>query len=148
MESVLQDEIRNHLSTFKLTIDSQHGFTERKSCLTNLLLFLQDVTTAIDNGNPLDAIYLDFSKAFDKVAHIRHCKKVEAHDITGNIKNWIPDWLSNRTQKVVLDGIASVDKPVKSRVPQGSVLGPILFVIFISHVDKSILSMLKKFADD
>lgn len=148
MESVLRDEIRNHLNRNKLIIESQHGFTEGRSCLTNLLLFLEDVTSAIDNGNPLDTVYLDFSKAFDKVPHLRLCRKIEAHGISGCVKNWIQNWLSNRTQRVVLDGIASSDQPVKSGVPQGSVLGPILFVIFINDIDTCIQSKLKKIADD
>ena len=71
LESILRDNIVNHLNTHTLLLKSQHGFTKRKSCLTNLLSFLEDVTKAIDEGKPLDVIYLDFSKAFDKVPHKR-----------------------------------------------------------------------------
>lgn len=122
MESVLRAEIRNYLNRLKLIIDSQHGTIEGWSCLTNLLCFWGDVTRAIDNGYPLDTIYLDFSKAFEKVSYLRLCKKIEAHEIAMNIKNWIQDWFSNRMQRVVLNGIASSEQLVKCGVPQGSML--------------------------
>ena len=75
----------NHLNTHTLLLKSQHGFTKEKSCLTNLLSFLEDVTKAIDEGKPLDVIYLDFSKAFDKVPHKRLLYKIESHSISGSM---------------------------------------------------------------
>ena len=120
----------NHLNTHTLLLKSQHGFTKGKSCLTNLLSFLEDVTKAIDEGKPLDVIYLDFSKAFDKVPHKRLLHKIESHGISGNVAAWIGEWLCDRKQQVVLNGKFSRLQDVLSGVPQGSVLGPILFIYF------------------
>ena len=75
-----------------------------KSCLTNLLEYLENVTKTLDNGDPLDVIYLDFAKAFDKVPHKRLISKLEAHGISGNISNWIQQWLTDRKQKVNING--------------------------------------------
>ena len=116
----------NHLNTHTLLLKSQHGFTKGKSCLTNLLSFLEDVTKAIDKGKPLDVIYLDFSKAFDK----RLLHNIESHGISGNVAAWIGEWLCDRKQQVVLNGKFSRLQDVLSGVPQGSVLGPILFIYF------------------
>ena len=98
LESILRDNIVNHLNTHTLLLKSQHGFTKGKSCLTNLLSFLEDVTKAIDEGKPLDVIYLDFSKAFDKVPHKRLLHKIESHGISGNVAAWIGEWLCDRKQ--------------------------------------------------
>ena len=94
----------NHLNTHTLLLKSQHGFTKGKSCLTNSLSFLEDVTKAIDEGKPLDVIYLDFGKAFDKVPHKRLLHKIESHGIRGNVAAWIGEWLCDRKQQVVVNG--------------------------------------------
>ena len=85
LESIIRDNIVDHLNKHTLLLKSQHGFTKGKSCLTNLLLFLEDITKAIDEGKPLDVIYLDFSKAFDKVPHQRLLLKIKAHGVCGNV---------------------------------------------------------------
>ena len=126
-ESIIRDNIVNHLNKHTLLLQSQHGFTKGKSCLTNLLLFLEDITKAIDEGKPLDVIYLDFSKAFDKVPHQRLLLKIKAHGVYGNVADWIGEWLHDRKQTVVLNSENSRLQDVLSGVPQGSVLGPRLF---------------------
>ena len=148
LESILRDNIVNHLNTHTLLLQSQHGFTKGKSCLTNLLSFLEDVTKAIDEGKPLDVIYLDFSKAFDKVPHKRLLHKIESHGISGNVAAWIGEWLCDRKQQVVLNGKFSRLQDVLSGVPQGSVLGPILFLIFVNDIDTVVSRHIQKFADD
>ena len=102
----------------------------------------------MDDGHPVDVIYLDFQKAFDKVPHARLIKKVKAHGINGKILTWIEAWLSGRLQRVVLNGGKSNWADVMSGVPQGSVLGPLLFVIFINDIDDNIVNDILKFADD
>ena len=117
-------------------------------CLTNMLCFLEDVTKWLDDGSPVDIIYLDFKKAFDKVPHQRLLLKLKAHGIGNGMINWIEKWLIGRRQRVVVDGEVSNWKAVLSGVPQGSVLGPILFLIYINDLDDDITSKVLKFADD
>lgn len=148
MEAILKENILSHIVQHSLINDSQHGFLPKKSCLTNLLQFLEYVTNAINDGKPVDVIYLDFQKAFDKVPHQRLLKKLRAHGICGNLLNWIGEWLYKRQQRVVLNGNVSDWLWVISGVPQGSILGPLLFLIFINDIDKGIVNKLLKFADD
>jgi ribonuclease P/MRP protein subunit RPP40 len=148
MESLIRDEIIQHLEKWKVINNSQHGFVRNRSCLTNLLIFLEEVSEYIDSGYLVDVLYLDFQKAFDKVPHHRLISKVKAHGINGKVAEWISNWLSRRKQRVVINGKVSGWKSVVSGVPQGSVLGPLLFVIYINDIDDNIQSKVLKFADD
>ncbi len=114
----------------------------------NLLNFFDYVYDVYYDCRSVDIIYLDFQKAFDKVPHIRHLTKLKAHGVIGNIHKWIEDWLSERKQRVVINGISSGCREVKSGVPQGSVLGPVLFLIYVNDLDDGLTCKVSKFADD
>ena len=131
----------------KLINTSQHGFLKTRSCLTNILCFLEEITKWVDDGSPVDVVYLDFQKAFDKVPH-QLLLKLKAHGIGNDVINWIEKWLTRRRQRVIVDGEISNWKSVLNGVPQGSVLGPMLFLIYINDLKDDISSKVLKFADD
>lgn len=147
-ERIVRDRIVDHLESNNLLLNSQHGFRRRRSCLTNLIEFFEGVTDCFDRTKAVDVIYLDFQKAFDKVPHQRLIAKLNAHGIQGNLLRWLQVWLTNRRQRVVVRNIESDWSPVTSGVPQGSVLGPVLFLIYVNDMDDGIMSRISKFADD
>ena len=144
LETLIRDHMVEFLVKHKLINTSQHGFLKARSCLTNLLCF----TKWVDDQSPVDVVYLDLQKAFNKVPHQRLLLKLNAHGIGNNVTNWIEKWLTHRRQRVIVDGEISNWKSVLSGVQQGSVLGPILFLIYINGLEDDISSKVQKFADD
>ena len=131
-----------------LLIDSQHGFRKRRSCETQLLLTCHDLTQEIDKCGQVDMLVLAFAKAFDTVAHEHLLAKIHSYGITSRLHKWIESFLKGRTQRVVVEGESSAEARVKSGVRQGSVLGPLLFLIFINDLAENTTSTVRLFADD
>ena len=148
MEQIVKESVEKHLEKNGLIGNSQHGFRYGRSPQTNLMEFFEKLTVWMDEGRSIDKVYLNFAKAFDVVCHKRLVVKLRAKGIDGKLLAWIEDWLSKRKQRVVVEGEASGEEDVESSVLQGSVLGRILFTIFIDDLDEEILAWIRKFADD
>ena len=112
------------------------------------VMFFEEITKWVDEGSPVDIIYLDFQKAFDKVPHQRLILKLKSHGMGNSIIKWIEQWLTDRRQRLVVDGEVSSWKSVLSGVPQGSVLGPILCLVYIDDLEEGVTGNILKFADD
>jgi len=137
-----------HGKRHNILYDLQHGFRDKRSCESQLLGFIDDLVNWMQNGSQTDVIVMDFSKAFDKVSHYLLTQKLQRYGIQGNTNRWIQNWLSNRKQTVVLEGERSYTANVLSGVPQGSVLGPCLFLYYINDIPENVRSTVRLFADD
>ena len=148
LEHIITSNIMSHLDKNNILFQNQHGFQSRVSCETQLIQFTQDLYNTLNEKGQTDVIVMDFSKAFDKVDHQRLLLKLHRLGINNKVISWIQSFLSNRSQSVVLDGEHSDSCPVLSGVPQGSVLGPCLFLMYINDMPDTIKSNIRLFADD
>ena len=122
--------------------------SEREDCETQLIITLHDLVSAVNEGKQVDAFISDFSKAFDRVPHGRLQYKQNSYGIKEDLLAWVEDFLTQRTQSVTLENVTSNSCPVSSGVPQGTVLGPLLFLLFVNDLPLCISSSIRLFADD
>ena len=151
MEDIIRESTMEHLLRHKLLSDRQFGFIKGRSTTLQLLTYLEEVTERLAQGGSMgavDAIYLDYQKAFDTVPHRRLIHKLRAYGIVGSTLAWIESFLSGRTQRVAVNGVLSGERVVLSGVPQGSVLGPLLFLLYINDILDDLETSLLLFADD
>ena len=149
MEHILASHIMKHLNKNHLLYSKQHGFCSKLSCETQLIEYTSDVLKTVQDKKQYDTVVMDFSKAFDKVSHDQLIYMLDRAGIDKQARNWIKSFLSGRSQKVIINGEESESVPVTSGVPQGSVLGPIIFLIFIDDMPQYTKhSQMRLFADD
>ena len=139
-----------HLEQHHILTDHQHGFRAKRSTETQLIQTVHDISKYLDEKKSVDMAILDFTKAFDKVPHKTNpqTKILWHHRDTGPLSSWIESFLAERTQQVVINGSASKPIQVTSGVPQGTVLGPLLFLLYINDLPNNLTSNVRLFADD
>ena len=149
MEHIVDSQLMNHLSENSIITDYQHAFRSQRSCETQLIATIHDLAEAHNDKNTCDIAILDFSKAFDVVPHGRLLQKLNFYGIRNKTLQWIKSFLTNRHQRTVVNGKMSKWMPVLSGIPQGTVLGPHLFILFINDIINSVkTSTARLFADD
>ena len=148
LEKIVKKHIMEHFEDNKIIPKEQHGFVPNRSCFTNLLDTMDNITKLQDMGVRVDEVFLDFSKAFDRVPHQRLLYKLNALGVKGHILNWIESFLSQRTQRVKIRKTLSSSTKVTSGVPQGSCLGPCLFLAFVCDIPFLVKALIEVFADD
>ncbi len=148
MEKIIRDWILDHFTKNNLINPAQYGFVKGRSTTLQLLRVIEDWTAAVDRGEKVDVIYFDFAKAFDTVPHRRLLAKLEAYGITGLTLAWVKSFLTGREQMVSVGGKKSRRHPVTSGIPQGSVLGPTLYVVYVNDLPDAVICRMLLFADD
>lgn len=150
-EHIISHEMRNHLDNYNILSDVQHGFRKLHSCESPLIHTISELCFHNNNSDQVDVIVLDFSKAFDTVSHAKLINKLKAYNFFKNIILWIEDWLRDRSFLVSVNGSTSRVTAAYSGVPQGSVLGPLLFLVYINDLPMTISchkTSIRLFADD
>ena len=148
MEHILVSNIMKHAKPHNILYDLQHGFRSCVSCETQLIQFTHDLATNMQSGAQTDVIVMDFSKAFEKVSHTKLIDKLHHHCIQGKTNSWVKAFLTDRSQREIIEGEASSEVRVTLGVPQGSVLGPCLFLFYINNIPDNITSTVRLFVDD
>ena len=138
----------HHLQAHGILCEEQHGFQTGKSCDSQLIITINDFANCLNENKQIHTIFFDFSKAFDKIPHQRLFNKLSYYGIKGSTLAWIQNYLTNRYQRVTLEGICSRNSPVTSGVPQGTVLAPLLFLCFVNDILASVQCKIRLYADD
>ena len=148
LKHIIASNLTKQLANSNILFELQHGFREKRSCETQLVMLVDEIAKKMQTGIQTDLTLLDFSKAFNKVAHKKLISKLHFYGIRGKISSWVKDFLDSCSQAVVLNGVKSNKVAVSSDVPQGSVLGPILFLTYINDLPDQVKSRVRLFADD
>ena len=148
LEKMIVEDIINHINANQLNCEEQHGFTPHKSTTTNLLETLNVIVEAQMHGIPVDLLFLDYQKAFDTVPHHRLLLQLKSFGIEDQALEWIRQFLKDRRQRVRVNDSISSWKPVESGIPQGSILGPILFILYVNDIPSQLKSIIAMYADD
>ena len=148
LEHIVHSHVMKHLDSHRILTDVQHGFRAKRSTVTLLIINIHDLAKTIQDNKSVHAAILDFSKAFDKVPHQRLLRKLEYYGIRENLLKWFESFLIGRTQSVICDGSQSKSIMVTSGVPQGTVLGPLLFLLYVNDLPANLQSSVRLFADD
>ena len=148
LEHVVVSSVMQHFESHGILIDNQHGFRRGRSCETQLLEFVEELMTNLEEGKQTDILIMDFAKAFDRVNHSLLVHKLHRYGIRDSTLAWIENFLEDRHQAVVVNGHRSSFISVRSGVPQGSVLGPCLFLAYINDLPEELTSLTRLFADD
>ena len=146
LEKIIHDGIMDHLHKNNLLNTNQFGFVKHPSTKIQMMLVIDEWTKLVDHGTDVDILYLDFTKAFDKVSH-SHLHKLEGLGINQTVLNWLQEFMYGRSQAVVYNCRSSTNK-VQSGVPQGTVIGLVSFVSFINDLPEVVSSPICMFADD
>ena len=148
MEDIVRDVMITFAKKAAILSKKQFGFIKGRSTILQLIKVMDDWTRILDEGGEIDVIYMDFMKAFDKVPHKRLIEKLKCYGYKGRLLNWIKEFLTGRKQRVEINGYKSEWRDVTSSVPQGSVIGPLLFVLYINDLPDRVKAEIYLFADD
>jgi hypothetical protein len=149
MEHIVHSSVMGHCDRNKILTNAQHGFCKKRSCESQLIITIHDIASKLERDSQVDIILLDFAKAFDKVPHHRLLHKLEYYGVNPKTNRWIHSFLEIRKQSVILEGTVSKQVPVLFGVPQGTVLGLLLFLAHINDMPETATSSeIKLFADD
>ena len=146
MEHIIHTHIIQHCDSQNILQNCQHNFRKQHSCESQLIITTEELKRIIDQKKQVDIIILDFSKAFDTVAQTS--PKIKKYRIQGKNKKWLNKWLKFNNQKVFLDGEIFYPVPVTCRVPHGTFLSPLMFLLYINDINQNINSKIILFADD